>query len=308
MSYARLAFAALGVVTLVACGSSPESFFSASGVVEIPAAGTTGEAGEAGDSARAGSPSAGAAGSSAGSSSGGSAGSAGAQGGAQPIAGGGAGGGTGGTAPMGGSAGALTAGGGGLTGGAGAPPVVVPGVACKNKVVPAFANVGDFEQGVEGWGAYVNKDFGVVTSTAPGASLSQLAATFAGGFAEQSGMYHQMPCTDVSAFDGISFWAKGRGGDHVRFLAAIPGTQPITDGGDCDVNTKTCWDHPGKLFILTNQWQRYSASWKELDQLGWGSPASFGNVVSSVNWINDGTVASFEFSIDQVRLYKGSPE
>ena len=183
-------------------------------------------------------------------------------------------------------------------------PLVVDGV-CKGKLVKAPALVEDFEHGVDDWGTYINDQFGAPASTAPGAGQSELAVTFSGGSADVSGLYDDLPCTDVSAFNGISFWAKGRGGDHVRFLAVIPATQPTTEGGDCDEASQVCWDHPGKLFVLTGQWQQYYVAWKDLEQYGWGTPATFGGVLNSLLWINDGPVASFQFSIDQVRLYKG---
>ena len=198
------------------------------------------------------------------------------------------------------------------TGGGGSGPVIPPLVGplqvdgvCKGKVVLAPAPVDDFEQGMNGWATYVDDQFGAPTLSAPGAALTGHAATFRGGTAKVSGVYHDQRCNDVSAFTGISFWAKGRGGDHVRFLAVIPATQPVADGGDCDNAAMSCWDHPGHLFELSNQWQQYHVAWKDLAQYGWGTPATFAGVINSLLWINDGPVDSFEFSIDQVHLYLG---
>lgn len=301
---ASLSLLALGATAaLAACGSNHESFFSTPGFIEpsLPA-GAGGEAGEAGEASVAGAPSAagssvgGSAGAEAGSGQGGRAQAGAAQGGAAQ------GGAAQGGAAQGGAAGAAQGGSGG------APPMPVVGIACQNKLTKPAPSIGDFEQGVTGWGAYINNYIGIVQLSAPGAAQTEHAATFAGTFADQSGLYHELACSDVSGFDGISFWAKGKGGEHIRFLTAIPETQPVADGGDCDVSTKTCWDHPGKLFVLTNQWQRYTVGWSDLAQYGWGSPASFGHVINSLIWINDGYSASFEFSIDQVSLYKGSPE
>jgi hypothetical protein len=181
-------------------------------------------------------------------------------------------------------------------------PLEVDGV-CKGKLVKASALIEDFEHGVNGWATYLDDQFGAPTSTAPGAALTGLAATFSGGQADISGLFKNLRCTDVSAFTGISFWAKGRGGDHVRFLAVIPATQPTTEGGDCDDASEVCWDHPGKLLVLSDHWQQYRVAWKDLEQYGWGTPATFGDVLSALLWINDGPVAAFEFSIDQVQLY-----
>ena len=173
------------------------------------------------------------------------------------------------------------------------------------------AMIADFEHGVVGWSSYVgnsgNTVFGGVTNSQPGAATTAFAATFNGGKAETSGMFHTQYCSDVSQFDGISFWAKGWGGDRVRFLAVIPATDPTNGFGDCDSARSVCSDHPGMPFTLTDQWQAYHVAWSDLAQYGWGTPAKFAGVLNAVLWINDGPVEEFEFSIDQVELYKGDP-
>ena len=188
----------------------------------------------------------------------------------------------------------------------GAGPISVEG-ACKGKVVEAPAMLADFELGVSGWMGYIGDHFGPLQSSAPGAAKSGHAATFSGGYAQTSGMYRELGCADVTQFDGVSFYAKGQGGEKVRFLAAIPATDPVSDGGDCDEGASVCWDHPGKAFLLSDQWQQYHFAWKDLAQYGWGTKADFAGIVKSLLWINDGPVNGFAFSIDQVKLYKGSP-
>jgi hypothetical protein len=58
---------------------------------------------------------------------------------------------------------------------------------------------------------------------------------------------------------------------------------------------------------LNDEWTLYSVRWDELEQLGWGEPATFAGVVSSLLWINDGPVDSFELELDEVRLFKNDP-
>ncbi len=111
-------------------------------------------------------------------------------------------------------------------------------------------------------------------------------------------------CDDVSAFDGISFWAKGRGDDHVRFLIAIPATDAKPGRGDCNPDQVKCNDHPGKALILSSDWAEYTVTWDELAQYGWGEPATFAGIANSLLWINDGPVQSFDFSVDDVKLIK----
>ena len=111
---------------------------------------------------------------------------------------------------------------------------------------------------------------------------------------------------DPARFDGVQFWAKGKDGDMVRFLAVIPGTDPTPGVGDCDSNAGKCSDHPGKLFTFGPEWGLYRASFAELKQYGWGIKASFNSVINAVLWINDGPVDDFDFSIDEVTLYKAA--
>ena len=256
-------------VTLCGCGSADGALFTASGVSEGGAGSSAGSAGAVTSHA-------------------GSAGSA-------PS--GGAGGASEGGSPAAGAASA---------GAAGSGPS-----ACAGKTTPPLPLIADFEHGVTGWASYMgeggNTVFGSVQNTQPGAAQTTFAATFSGGAAQTSGMFHTQYCSDVSAFDGISFYAKGKGGDHVRFLAVIPATDPTAVYGDCDSATSVCSDHPGMPFVLSDQWQAYHVAWKDLAQYGWGTKASFAGVLNAVLWINDGPVAGFELSIDQVKLYAGTP-
>src|SRR5262249_6384051 len=106
-------------------------------------------------------------------------------------------------------------------------------------------------------------------------------------------------CVDISAFDGVTFWAKaGTAGSKVGVNFVIPETNAVQDGGDC---LSKCYSHPSKEVSLTTQWQQYSVTFAEaaggsatvktrLQLLGWLSPDS--------NW---------DFSLDEIRLYKGTP-
>jgi hypothetical protein len=146
-----------------------------------------------------------------------------------------------------------------------------------------------------------------VQSTQPGAAQTQFAASFSGGKADTSGMFRTQYCSDVSLFDGVSFWAKGQGNAHLRFLAVIPATDPTSGFGDCDSATSLCSDHPGMPFTVGDQWQLYHVAWHDLAQYGWGTPAQFAGVINALLWINDGPVEQFQLSLDQVMLYRGEP-
>jgi hypothetical protein len=277
------------------CSSAPGALFSTSGVLnaELPAGG-----GSAGADLTA---------------SSGAAGGATSHGGASNVGHGGSGSGSGsgsGESAMGGeldAAGSPAAGGdaGAPSFGGGGGVVNSPSV-CDGKLVVPGSLIADFEDGVAGWSGYIADDPLLPESLQPGADMTEHALRFKGGKAATSGVFHLMPCSDVSDFDGVQFWAKGKGGDLVRFLAVIPATDPTPGVGDCDPNAGKCSDHPGKLFTFSADWQLYSASFAELKQYGWGIKASFDSVINAVLWINDGPVDDFDFALDQVSLYKAA--
>ena len=304
-----VAAVSLGAGLLSGCLSDPGTLFSASGVIV--------SSGSGGQIASAGSASGGEDDSAAGSDSGGAP-SAGAASGGAPVVLGGAGGGAGESlggaptagAPSKGGAGGSDAGGSSeMGGGAGMAGGTNPNPsACDGQTVVPDALIADFEAGVAGWSGYLGSDPFSVQSTQPGAALTEHALRFSGGSAKTSGFFHLLPCRDVSMYDGIQFWARGKGGDQVRFLAVIPGTDPTPAIGDCHEPEMKCSDHPGKLFTFSGEWKLYRAPWPELKQYGWGTKATFYSVINAVLWINDGPVDNFDFAIDQVSLYKNASD
>jgi hypothetical protein len=214
-------------------------------------------------------------------------------------AGGGAENTTGGALPAsGGEAGADNGGGGGV--------VVDPNSACFGHTVVPKPLLADAEAGTKGFFAYVESQAATVSLVHPGAFGSAAAIDFHGGKAQSSGMGFGLFCDDVSSFAGVSFWAKGRGGEHLRFLVAIPATDATPGRGDCNPQQVKCNDHPGKALVLTSDWKQYTVTWGELEQYGWGEPATFAGIANSLLWINDGPVDSFDFVVDEVRLLSGS--
>jgi hypothetical protein len=277
----------LGVVA--GCGSTPGALFSTSGVTnaELPA-------GVGGGSAGAEVTNNGATG---GATSQGGASNVG-HGGAEPVA-------MGGEIDAAGSpASGTPAAGAPSSGGAGG--IVHPPSVCDGQLVVPDLLIANFEDGVGGWTGYLGDNPLLPEISQPGADTTEHALRFKGGKASTSGVFHLLPCSDVSDFDGVQFWAKGKGGDMVRFLAVIPGTDPTPGVGDCDPNAGKCSDHPGKLFTFSASWQQYHASFAELKQYGWGIKASFDSVINAVLWINDGPVDNFDFAIDEVSLYKAA--
>ena len=188
-------------------------------------------------------------------------------------------------------------------GGAGGTGVVVdPDSACFGHTLVPPVLLADAEAGLKGFFAYVGSSSAPLSLVHPGAANTSAAIDFHGGKADSSGMGVGMFCDDVSSFAGVSFWAKGRGGEHLRFLVAIPATDATKGRGDCDPAQVKCNDHPGKALVLSNEWKQYTVAWNELQQYGWGEPATFGGIANSLLWINDGPVDSFDFVVDEVTL------
>jgi hypothetical protein len=75
---------------------------------------------------------------------------------------------------------------------------------------------------------------------------------------------------DSSAYDGITFFAKGSG--QIRVAITLPATTEVALGGTCLSN---CGDSFGFVVDLTGDWQRFEVPWTALTQDGWGTPATF---------------------------------
>jgi hypothetical protein len=114
-------------------------------------------------------------------------------------------------------------------------------------------------------------------------------------------------CVDVSAFDGIAFWAKAATDmSKISLNFAVPATNKATmdmmgrpNGGDCTVN---CYNHPRVTFTLTTSWAQYTA--KFADAAG-GSAKVTNNLIQEIVFISADT--NWDFSIDEIAYYKGTP-
>src|SRR6185503_6483333 len=120
--------------------------------------------------------------------------------------------------------------------------------------------IANFESGdLAGWYGFADATpSGVLTplaAQAPGASGSELGGHLVGtGFSDfGGGMGFGLGCWDVSAFEGIAFWAKGTSSadNRLNFQVAIPATHAVADGGDC---TELCFDHLSKKVTLGPDW------------------------------------------------------
>jgi hypothetical protein len=75
---------------------------------------------------------------------------------------------------------------------------------------------------------------------------------------------------NASAYEGITFWAKGEGTVRVNF--PIPATVPPSDGGTC---AEMCYDNYGTDIDLTADWTEYTVLFSDLSQQGFGAAVDF---------------------------------
>jgi hypothetical protein len=155
---------------------------------------------------------------------------------------------------------------------------------------------------------------GGAATTAHSGKYSGTGATIAtaGGFgvgtvynvaiAPAGGIY----CIDVSAFDGVAFWAKaGTAGAKISLNFVIPQTnQAGTDdqgrpnGGDCKAH---CFNHPKASVTLTTDWAQYTVKFADAS----GGSAKVTNLIQELAWLSPDS--DWDFSLDEISFYKGTP-
>jgi hypothetical protein len=143
------------------------------------------------------------------------------------------------------------------------------------------------------------KGMGVITTAQGGFGAGTVFNT---AIDPKNGIY----CIDISAFDGVSFWAKAATtGSRVSVNFVLPETnatskdaQGLLNGGDC---TSQCYAHPNKMVTLTDQWAQYTVKFSEAG----GGTATVQNRIQELLWITPDS--SFDFSLDEIAFYKGTP-
>jgi hypothetical protein len=113
-------------------------------------------------------------------------------------------------------------------------------------------------------------------------------------------------CIDISAFDGVSFWAKAAtAGSKVSLNFILPQTNmQSTDGmgrpngGDCLTN---CYNHPRTTVTLTASWAQYAVKFSDAS----GGSAPVGSRIQELAWLSPDS--NWDFSIDEISFYQGVP-
>jgi hypothetical protein len=201
---------------------------------------------------------------------------------------------------------------------------VAPPPLCSKPIVITLGNGGidDFELGASRWSSFqdgtgmltgTTVNNGPTESNAGDVPGSQAAAHLHGsGFTDSgAGLSYTgwIKCVDISAFTGISFWAKGGAGtgmtlaDKPRVALVLPTTLPVERGGAC---TSGCNDHPSAPITLTEQWKQYFVAWTLLQQSGVGTPAPFTDKTVlgfNISFLGVNTGTSFDLWLDSVQLF-----
>jgi hypothetical protein len=113
-------------------------------------------------------------------------------------------------------------------------------------------------------------------------------------------------CIDISAFDGVSFWAKAKtAGSQIYLDFVLPETNMQSvdmmgrpNGGDCVTN---CYNHPRVVIALTAVWAPYAVTFSAAA----GGSAKVTNRIQELAWLSPDS--NWDFSIDEIAFYKGTP-
>jgi hypothetical protein len=117
-------------------------------------------------------------------------------------------------------------------------------------------------------------------------------------------------CIDISAFDGVTFWAKAaKDMTKVNVNFVLPETNqadPVNGGGDC-VKDSGCYNHPYKTVTLGTTWAQVSVAFADagMGTLPGGGAAKVHNRIQELVWIS--LDQDWDFSLDEIQFYKGTP-
>jgi len=230
--------------------------------------------------------------------------------------------GTAGSSGTAGAAGTTGGGGGGATGTGGAgsgAPSVCDGTGTRILALDQ-AKVDNFEgAGISpGWSTFNDvmptSNAIKMTQEAPGALGTGHYAHYAGTGAKTPvnggfgvGAIYNMAidmtagiyCVDISAFAGVTFWAKAATtGSKVGVNFVVPATNATGGGGDC---RSGCYLHPQKTVTLTTEWAQYSVAFSAAS----GGTAKVTNRLQELGWLSPDS--DWDFSLDEIQLYQGTP-
>jgi hypothetical protein len=102
---------------------------------------------------------------------------------------------------------------------------------------------------------------------------------------------------DASAYTGIVVTAKGNG--QIRASVQIEATIPSEEGGTCAMD---CDPH-GKVLLLSDEWQQFTIPFDQIQQEGWGTPASWDSSTVVGLQFKVAKSVDFDFWVDEIGFY-----
>lgn len=125
---------------------------------------------------------------------------------------------------------------------------------------------------------------------------------------------------DASAYDGLTFWAKGEIGEdlgvggaaydagQLLLLVIEKDVVPLSQGGNCEAAEGACWDSHRTRLTLDSCWRRYAVPFSELAQGGFGLAAGPLDLeeLSTINF-EVGRGNRYDVWIDELSFFVGSP-
>jgi hypothetical protein len=142
------------------------------------------------------------------------------------------------------------------------------------------------------------------------AGSHRAARSHGGGFTEWGAgigfeLYNQK-AYDLSRYAGITFWARRAPGTASALRFAVTDSATAPRGGKCRdfVDYSTCSDYFGVDLSLSTAFRRYSFTWEELSQEGWGEPHPDSIATSEVYGVRfqADPIEDFDFWIDDIAL------
>ncbi len=111
---------------------------------------------------------------------------------------------------------------------------------------------------------------------------------------------------DATAWDGISFWAKGNVGGFAVGVAELDVT-PVEQGGRC---TSRCYGTHQVEVDLDDCWRQYAFSFSELEPVSWSpedGPVNAAELTALQFYAYTGTAPNnhHEYWLDQIEFYEG---
>lgn len=185
--------------------------------------------------------------------------------------------------------------------------------------------VGDWYQYGDDLGTLLPEGGGAVDG--PGRAASQYALHVGGvGFSEWGsgtgvGLSYDDngSCLhDLSAYTGVSFWAKGsvvvvdetnvveRDQGTVRLMLTEADATPVEEGGGCDGTHGGCWDTHRVRFMPDECWRLYAFDFSEFEQDGWGQDGGELNLDQIYNMnFEIAAYNDWDLWVDEIEFYAG---